>query len=98
LAPLDGEALFQRLLSHGIPCAPVYTLEQALNLNHTKSQRMVVDINNYKVTGIPVKLEQTPGEIRLPPPGIGEHTQPVLSSLGMDEQAIQALFETNTVK
>lgn len=98
LAGLDGEALFQKLLNHGIPCAPVYTIEQALNLSQTKSQQMIVEIDNYKVTGIPVKLEQTPGEIRLPPPGIGEHTKTVLNKLGLNEPDIQNLFNASIVK
>ena len=34
------------------------------------------------MTGFPVKLSDTPCELRLPPPELGEHTQEVLATDG----------------
>jgi CoA:oxalate CoA-transferase len=31
-----------------------------------------------KVPGIPIKFSDTPGTIRLPPPGLGEHQEDIL--------------------
>ena len=33
-------------------------------------------------TAIPVSFSETPGEIRLPPPRLGEHTDTILADLG----------------
>lgn len=98
LSQLDGEALFQDLLKRGVPCAPLYTIEQALNLSQTKTRQMVVEIDDYKVTGIPIKLERSPGTIRLAPPHIGEHTDMVLGRLGLNDHEIQTLFKSDVVR
>ncbi len=42
--------------------------------------------------GIPVKLSDTPGAVRRPPPTLGQHTDAVLSGdLGLRGDAIAAL-------
>ena len=44
--------------------------------------------------GNPMKLSDTPGELRLPPPLLGEHTEEVLSGLlGKSDAEIAALKE-----
>ena len=45
---------------------------------------MVVELEHPKagpirVTGVPVKLSDTPGAVRSPPPVLGQHTEDVLS-------------------
>jgi CoA:oxalate CoA-transferase len=34
-----------------------------------------------KVTGIPVKLSNTPGSVELPPPTLGQHTEEILTQV-----------------
>ena len=47
-----------------------------------------------KVMGNPMKLSDTPGELRLPPPLLGEHTEEVLGGLlGKSDAEIAALKE-----
>ncbi|MCJ9713106.1 CoA transferase, partial [Bordetella hinzii] len=74
LAKFDGQELFRQLMDLGVPCAPMLSVEQALALEHTGERQMSARIGQYRVTGIPVKLDRTPGALRLPPPGIGEHS------------------------
>lgn len=38
-------------------------------------------IGSLRLVGIPIKLSESPGAIRLPPPRLGEHTEEILSSL-----------------
>jgi crotonobetainyl-CoA:carnitine CoA-transferase CaiB-like acyl-CoA transferase len=51
-----------------------------------------------KLLGIPVKLSDTPGAVRTPPPRLGEHTDAVLRhDLGLDAGAIARLRATGVV-
>jgi crotonobetainyl-CoA:carnitine CoA-transferase CaiB-like acyl-CoA transferase len=84
------------LESVDILCAPVNAIDAALADPQIASNRMVVDMQHpdygtIKVIGTPVKLEDTPGSMRLPPPRLGEHTAEVLADLGFTREEIAAL-------
>ncbi len=49
------------------------------------------------VSGIPIKLSRSPGEVRQRPPRVGEHTNELLKSLGYDDNAIQGLREKRII-
>jgi crotonobetainyl-CoA:carnitine CoA-transferase CaiB-like acyl-CoA transferase len=98
LAARDGMPLFQRLMDLGVPCAPVLTVEEALALDHTATRQMVAELDGYKGPGLAVKLDRTPGSVRLPPPTIGAHSREVLARFGLDETRIEALVASSTVK
>ena len=98
LALQDGMQLFQRLMSVGVPCAPVLTVEEALALDHTETRQMVAELDGYRGPGIAIKLDRTPGSVRLPPPAIGAHSREILGRFGMDDQKIAALILSKTVK
>ena len=61
---------------------------QASGFFHHYSHPMAGDM---VTPSIPVSFSATPGEIRTPPPTLGEHTREVLQEFGVDEQDIQAL-------
>jgi crotonobetainyl-CoA:carnitine CoA-transferase CaiB-like acyl-CoA transferase len=44
-----------------------------------------------------VKLSATPGEIRLPPPLLGQHTREVLKGIGYDDQSIESLARDGVI-
>jgi len=98
LSTHDGLELFGRLMSLGVPCAPVLTVEQALALDHTRMRNMCAELGTYKGAGIPVKLDRTPGTIRLPPPKIGEHSEAVLARLGYGKNEISDLLTAGVVR
>ncbi len=97
-----GETL-DALRSAGVPCGPINNLEQVLNEPQILAREMVVDVDvpvagPTKVTGVPIKLSETPGAVRTPPPTLGQHTDEVLESvLGMDEAQRKALREKSVV-
>jgi crotonobetainyl-CoA:carnitine CoA-transferase CaiB-like acyl-CoA transferase len=61
-------------------------LDQTLTSEQTFALEMVKEVNHptcgkIKVTGVPVKLSQTPGAVELPPPTLGQHTKEILTQV-----------------
>jgi crotonobetainyl-CoA:carnitine CoA-transferase CaiB-like acyl-CoA transferase len=86
----------------GVPCAPVNTVDRVLQDPQTAAREMVVEvphplIHDLKLLGIPIKLSDTPGDIRLPPPLKGQHSEEVLTDLGYSEAYIKALRERQVI-
>ena len=79
-----------------MPCAPVNTLDHVLTNPQTQAREMIFDvphplIPDLKLLGLPIKLSDTPGSVRLPPPLKGQHTEEVLIDLGFSTADITAL-------
>jgi crotonobetainyl-CoA:carnitine CoA-transferase CaiB-like acyl-CoA transferase len=86
----------------GVPCAPVNTLDNVLTDPQTLVRDMVVDIPHplipdLKLLGLPVKLSASPGDVRLPPPLKGQHTEEVLIDLGYSAADITAFRERQVI-
>ena len=51
-----------------------------------------------KVLGIPIKLSDTPGSVRLAPPALGQHTDTILQDdVGLSGDEIEMLRSSNVV-
>jgi crotonobetainyl-CoA:carnitine CoA-transferase CaiB-like acyl-CoA transferase len=50
-----------------------------------------------KMAGLPVKFTDTPGQIRRPPPRLGEHSADVLRRVGYSDAEIRAMDESGAV-
>ncbi|MGK0172311.1 MAG: CoA:oxalate CoA-transferase [Gammaproteobacteria bacterium] len=82
----------------GCPCGRVMNLPEVFSDAQVQAQDMVLEVNHpghglVRMTGFPVKLSETPCQIRLPAPGLGEHNDEVLSALGYDAAAIAKLSQ-----
>jgi crotonobetainyl-CoA:carnitine CoA-transferase CaiB-like acyl-CoA transferase len=53
---------------------------------------MVVELDGYRGTGIPIKMGRTPGSIRAKPPHYGSATRDVLAGLGYDRTQVDDLI------
>ncbi len=85
-----------RLLEAGVPAGPIYRMSEVMTDPQVLHREMVVPLDHPRagritVNGTPVKLSETPGRVRTPPPVLGEHTEEVLRTLGLREADIKAL-------
>lgn len=87
----------------GIPNGPINTIDKVVNNIQVLARDMIVEVyhpvaKNIKMPGIPIKLSETPGSIRYPPPTLGQHTREILKEyLGFDDEAIDKLAEEGAV-
>ncbi len=80
----------------GVPCGRIRSLDQVLSDPHVDVREMVLEKNHptagsVKLTGVPTKLSLTPGEVAVPPPTLGQHTDEVLAGMGYLREEIDNL-------
>ena len=81
---------------------PVKNMEETLEDPQVRHRQMVIEVEHpqagpLKQIGIPIKLSETPGEIRDPAPSLGQHTEEILKALGYDGQAIEKLRQEKII-
>ena len=58
---------------------------------------MVAAVDGVKMTGIPVKLDRTPGTIETAPPRFGADGRAILKEYGFSDDTIDGLVATGAV-
>ena len=87
----------------GVPCGPVKNIGEITSDPQVLHREMVIEMEHattgtLKMMGIPVKLSDTPGEVKLPPPLLGEHTDEILGDLlGHSDEIIGELRDKNVI-
>ncbi|MEI4487535.1 CoA transferase [Frigidibacter sp. MR17.14] len=92
LATFDCETLSHRLITSGVPCGAVRSIDQVVADPHTIHREMVVDIGAYRGTGSPIKLARTPASYRRAPPAFAEHSLEVLAERGIDPESYREVL------
>ena len=88
---------------HGVPCGPVQTISEAfqdeqiqhLGLTRTYEHPELGDIDLIRN---PVTMTRSVGTTARPTPAAGEHTDEILTELGIDEATIKDLRATGVVR
>ena len=105
LRPFVAERLKERPRQHwidtltaaGVPCGSVRTFDELFADPQIDAREMIAMVEHatigpLKALGVPVKLSETPGAIRTPPPTLGQHTDAILGhDLGLSAEAIADL-------
>jgi len=92
----------KKLDAAGVPGGPVFNYVQALENEHSKVRKMVVEIDHpkigrMKVLGNPVKTSGELARSRMPAPWLGQHSAEVMRSLGYSDKDIDALFSEGVI-
>ena len=99
---LDRAALIERLNSAGIPCGPVYSVDQAFadpQVRHLGIAQTVDSkaLGAITLLGQPVTLSRTPSKLETAAPEPGEHTDEILAESGFSAQDIARFRERGAV-
>jgi crotonobetainyl-CoA:carnitine CoA-transferase CaiB-like acyl-CoA transferase len=92
-----------RLTAAGVPCGSVRNLEELFADPQIAAREMIATIEHatigpLKMLGVPVKLSDTAGSVRTPPPTLGQHTDAVLTrDLGYSADAVAGLRRQNVI-
>ena len=94
---------FKWLAELGFPCAPIYEAHEAMWDPHLEARGMWVEVEhkaagNYKIPNFPVKFSETPGEVTMAAPMLGQHTRMVLKELlGKTDEELDALEKQGAI-
>ncbi|MGH7908074.1 MAG: CaiB/BaiF CoA transferase family protein [Candidatus Binataceae bacterium] len=107
---LIGEALktisssdaLARLEKEEIPCAPVLSSREMIDDAQVRHNELVVEYNHpfsgrTRQTRPAARFEKTPQEIWRPAPMLGEHTDEILSELGLSRDELARLRSENVI-
>ena len=90
------EEWLKQLIENDVPAAPLNTLDEVFDDPQVREYGFPQIITHpkmgdVKMVGNAVDMSRTPPTIDKPPPILGEHADDILSSLGYDAAAIEAL-------
>lgn len=90
----------ERLEAQDVLCAPVRTLDEALDDPHTAP--MIAEMPRPALTPLrslasPVHLPDTPASVRFPPPRLGQGAGEALADYGIESERVDALLEAGVL-
>jgi crotonobetainyl-CoA:carnitine CoA-transferase CaiB-like acyl-CoA transferase len=102
-APRSRAEIESAMAEAGVPCASVATLDEVIRSPQLRARGMFVEVEHeafgtLPLTGVPVKLDGTPGAIRSAPPLAGADNDRVYREvLGLDQERIAGLRRSGAI-
>jgi succinate--hydroxymethylglutarate CoA-transferase len=102
-ARFDQRHLLAVMAKHDIPSAPINNLAQVFADEQVVASGIVKTLQHplvgeMRVTGSPVHFSETPTQISMPPPLLGQHTQEVLQRvLGTSTERLKELEQEDVI-
>lgn len=86
----------------GVPCGAVRDLAEVLSDPQLVQRMMVLPMTHpnagaMQVLGVPVKMSNSPGAVRTPPPVLGQHTHQILETFGYNAADREALGKAGVI-
>lgn len=102
LASRSAQDWHEIISARDVPCSPVRTVEDLLADDQLAalglmSESVHPDLGPIKLVGSPMRRDNIRSARDLAPPNLGQHTDEVLSEMGIDENRILALRRSGTV-
>jgi crotonobetainyl-CoA:carnitine CoA-transferase CaiB-like acyl-CoA transferase len=99
----DSAHWLERCEAAGVPAGPIYTLDDVVRDPHYLARDMVVEVEHpvigrMKMFGIPTKYSEEQPTVRRAAPLLGQHTDEVLSELGVGADRLQALRDRGVIR
>jgi crotonobetainyl-CoA:carnitine CoA-transferase CaiB-like acyl-CoA transferase len=96
------ETWVRELNAAGVPCGPVYSIDQMFEDAQVQHLGIAQDVPNdesrqIRLVGQPVTLSRTPSRMAARPPEVGEHTDEILAEFGFGADEIAALHQGKVV-
>jgi len=92
-----------RLEAHDVLCAPVNRYADLPRDPQIAASRLIVEqehprAGRFRTLDTPIRFDRTPGGIRTPAPGLGEHTDVVLGEAGLTVDEIAGLRKSGAIQ
>jgi crotonobetainyl-CoA:carnitine CoA-transferase CaiB-like acyl-CoA transferase len=92
----DRDEVMARFEAEDVLVAPINDYDDVFSDPQVLHNEMVLDakvsdVGNVKFVGMPVKLSDTPGSLRMLPPTVGQHNDELLAELGRTPEQIAQL-------
>lgn len=92
----------EALAAAGVPCSPINSLAQLLRHPHSDASGIIVKYDHaqagpLKSVGHPVRINGQARTAGRAPPALGQHTDEVLSELGMSPERIDVLRDAGVI-
>ncbi len=86
-----------------VPCAPILSREQVIEHAQVVANELIVESEHphagrMRQPRAAARFERSPSELRLPAPTLGEHTDAVLSELGISSDELRELRNAGVVE
>ena len=96
------EAWVNEFNAAGVPCGPIYSIDQVFADAQVQHLKMAQDVPNaegrhIQLVSQPVTLSRTPSKMVAPPPDFGEQTDEVLGEFGFGADEIAELHRRKVV-